>query len=66
MLVLPEYFEINPDWQETMVKEVKKLPEWFNLFKSRERLNEAAERQDLMLDYLYPYFRTYQDRHDLK
>lgn len=66
VLVIPEFFEIDPDWQKQIVKEGKKIPKWFKPFKSRERLNQTAERQNLILDYLFPYFHSYQSQHDLK
>ena len=65
-LIQPQFYEVDPDWRKRMIKEVGNIPPSFNPAKSEERLREIADRNNLTVDFLGLYMRSYRDNHQLK
>lgn len=66
VLVLPEPFDVYPDWRSWMREKVGNVPENFSPSRSNERLREIASREGLTLDFLAPVFQKYRDEHRLQ
>jgi len=65
VLVLPEIFDIDPDWRRLVASDLGEVPSWFEPEESMERLRAMAERHDFRLSSLSPHLQNYRDRHDL-
>ncbi len=66
VLAWPDSSPIDPDWRERFTREIGKIPPSFSPYKGEDRLRQIAARNNITLDFLYPYFQTYRDSHHLQ
>ena len=65
VLVLPEVFDLDPDWRSLVATELGEVPVVFEPEKSMERLRAMAERNQFHLSTLSPHLQKYSDEHGL-
>jgi len=62
----PEFFQVDPDWQERFIKLEGKLPASFSTTQFDERLRDIGQRNHIPIAFLAPYFQAYRDAHHLR
>jgi hypothetical protein len=66
VLILPNFFEIDPDWPQRFEKSEGKIPPAMKVSTYEERLREIAARDHISMGFLAPYFQSYRDAHHLQ
>ena len=66
ILVLPEIFDIDPNWREAMMAGLGEVPPWLEPDKSKQRLRDIAARSGITVQFLSPYMQEYRDQADLQ
>jgi lysophospholipase L1-like esterase len=66
VLVLPDVHRVDPQWRETLQRELGKIPPSFKVDSVERRLVQIASRNNVSSDLLGPYFESYRDHHGLR
>lgn len=66
VVVPPSFHDLDPDWRERFSKAEGKIPPEMNVATFAERLEAIAQRNNISMSFLKPYFIAYRDAHNLK
>jgi hypothetical protein len=66
VVVPPIFSDIDPDWRMRFIKSEGKIPPQMNVATFDQRLQAIAQRNNIPMDFLKPYFAAYRDAHHLK
>lgn len=65
VVVPPSFHDLDPDWRARFSKAEGKIPPEMKVATFAERLKAIAERNDIAMSFLTPYFISYRDAHHL-
>ena len=66
VLVSPDFYGVDPNWRQRMLKEFGRVPPTFRLGNVENRLGDIARRNNIPLEGLGSYFESYRDEHNLQ
>ncbi len=66
VVVPPSFYDIDPDWRVRFSKAEGKIPQEMNVATLAERLDAIAQRNNISMSFLKPYFIASRDAHNLK
>jgi lysophospholipase L1-like esterase len=66
VVVPPSFYDLDPDWRARFSKAEGEIPPEMNVATLAERLEAIAQRNNISMSFLKPYFIAYRNAHDLK
>lgn len=66
VLVWANFSEVDPNWRQTLAKQIGQIPPQLNPGRFAERLRDSAQKAGVQLDFLAPYFQAYRDQKQLQ
>jgi len=66
VVVPPSFYDVDPEWRARFIKSEGKIPAEMNVAMFDERLQAIAQRNNISMEFLKPYFIAYRNAHNLK
>jgi hypothetical protein len=66
VLAWPNFYDIDTEWRQHLTKEIGTIPSQLNPARFSDHLRDAAQKANVQLDFMAPYFQAYRDEHHLR